>query len=74
MSKLDENQMIKKNYMCPEIICDLIQSRLDRLGIELSYDTYAHIRNDVERRNEALGLRPITEEEYAELRRLNLIQ
>lgn len=75
MSKLDENQIIKETYICPEVVCDQIQSQLDRLGIELSHDTYAHIWDDVERRNEAVGARPMTEEEkYAERRRLNLIK
>lgn len=75
MSKIDEKQMIKETYLCPEIVCDAVKHKLARLGIVLSDNSYASLWDDVDRRNDFYDVRPMTEEEkYAERRRLNLIK
>lgn len=75
MSKIDENQMIKETYICPEIVCDAVKQQLGRLGIAISDNTYASIWDDVDRRNDFYDVSPMNEEEkYAERRRLNLIK
>lgn len=59
----------KKKYLEPEHICDVIQHKLALLDITLSDESYACIWDDVQDRNEKLGLMPMTDEERAAERR-----
>lgn len=77
MSKIDEYYTLHTQtakYLPPERICDNIQYQLKILGVQLSDESYASIWSDVEKRNEQLGLAPMTEsKKYAERRRLNTL-
>lgn len=77
MSKLDEYYTLPTytpEYLSPERICDNIQYQLKLLGIQLSDESYACIWDDVQKRNAALGLSPMSEsEKYLERRKLNLL-
>lgn len=78
MSKLDEYYTLPTytvEYLSPERICDNIQYQLKLLGIQLSDESYACIWDDVQKRNAALDLSPMSEsEKYADRRRLNLLE